>query len=74
MTAANRLSDSDAAYLDSMVSLEEIKNAVWDCGSQKAPGPDVFLLCLSKSTGIFYISTFRTLWLLFSLQGGFHQV
>ncbi|GKE65870.1 RNA-directed DNA polymerase, eukaryota, reverse transcriptase zinc-binding domain protein, partial [Tanacetum coccineum] len=40
MAAANRLSVSDAAYLDFMVSLEEIKNAVWDCGSQKAPGPD----------------------------------
>nr|GEW53989.1 putative RNA-directed DNA polymerase, eukaryota, reverse transcriptase zinc-binding domain protein [Tanacetum cinerariifolium] len=25
---------------DSMVNLEEIKNAVWECGSQKAPGPD----------------------------------
>nr|GEV88907.1 RNA-directed DNA polymerase, eukaryota [Tanacetum cinerariifolium] len=40
MFVVNRLSLSDQAHLDSMVNLEEIKNVVWECGSQKAPGPD----------------------------------
>ncbi|GKD42482.1 hypothetical protein Tco_1267127, partial [Tanacetum coccineum] len=40
MSSAKSLSDSDRHLQDSMVSLEEIKNVVWDCGSQKAPGPD----------------------------------
>ncbi|GJX07656.1 RNA-directed DNA polymerase, eukaryota, reverse transcriptase zinc-binding domain protein [Tanacetum coccineum] len=48
MTAAKRLTDSEVTYLDSMVSLEEIKNAVWDCGSQKAPGPDGFSFMFIK--------------------------
>ena len=30
------------------VSLEEIKNAVWSCGSDKAPGPDGLTFCLIK--------------------------
>nr|GEV89190.1 hypothetical protein [Tanacetum cinerariifolium] len=42
VVANKRLGDLDRSYLDSMVSLEEIKDAVWDCGSQKAPGPDGF--------------------------------
>ncbi|GKC09588.1 RNA-directed DNA polymerase, eukaryota, reverse transcriptase zinc-binding domain protein, partial [Tanacetum coccineum] len=58
LMAANRLSDSDRVYLDDVVSLEEIKHAVWDCGSQKAPGLDgskpqpgngLTRLCLSRS-------------------------
>ncbi|GKB15680.1 putative RNA-directed DNA polymerase, eukaryota, reverse transcriptase zinc-binding domain protein, partial [Tanacetum coccineum] len=48
MTAAKRLTDSEVTYLDSMVSLEEIKNAVWDCGSQKARGPDGFSFMFIK--------------------------
>ena len=28
--------------LESEVSLEEVKDAVWDCGSDKSPGPDGF--------------------------------
>ncbi|GKC80705.1 hypothetical protein Tco_1131479, partial [Tanacetum coccineum] len=42
MSADNRLSNEDLAQLDSMVTMEEIKNAVWDCGSQKSPGSDGF--------------------------------
>ncbi|GJZ87072.1 hypothetical protein Tco_0658682, partial [Tanacetum coccineum] len=38
LMATNRLSDSDHVYLDAVVSFKEIKHAVWDCGSQKAPG------------------------------------
>nr|GEU65765.1 reverse transcriptase domain, reverse transcriptase zinc-binding domain protein [Tanacetum cinerariifolium] len=48
MAVVNRLSDSDDAYLDSMVSLQETKNVVWDCGSQKAPRPDYGPLILSE--------------------------
>ncbi|GKE48725.1 hypothetical protein Tco_1479983 [Tanacetum coccineum] len=54
--AGKCLCDFERNYLDSMVSLEEIKAAVWDCGSQKAPGPDGFSLCLSRSTGCSFSS------------------
>ncbi|GKB02349.1 putative RNA-directed DNA polymerase, eukaryota, reverse transcriptase zinc-binding domain protein [Tanacetum coccineum] len=33
---------------DSMVSLEEIRAAIWDCGSQKVLGPDDFLFVFVK--------------------------
>lgn len=36
------LSREQANTLDSMVTNEEIKQAVWDCGVNKAPGPDGF--------------------------------
>ncbi|GJS19939.1 RNA-directed DNA polymerase, eukaryota, reverse transcriptase zinc-binding domain protein [Tanacetum coccineum] len=48
MSFAKSLSDSDRHLLDSMISLEEIKNAVWDCGSQKAPGLDGFSFMFVK--------------------------
>ncbi|GKB45483.1 putative RNA-directed DNA polymerase, eukaryota, reverse transcriptase zinc-binding domain protein [Tanacetum coccineum] len=48
MTAVKRLTDKEVAYLDSMVSLEEIKKAVWDWGSQKAPGSDGFSFMFIK--------------------------
>ncbi|GJR92121.1 putative RNA-directed DNA polymerase, eukaryota, reverse transcriptase zinc-binding domain protein [Tanacetum coccineum] len=35
--------------LEDNVSNEEIKAAVWDCGSQKAPGPDGFTFLFIKS-------------------------
>ncbi|GJZ58750.1 putative RNA-directed DNA polymerase, eukaryota, reverse transcriptase zinc-binding domain protein [Tanacetum coccineum] len=68
---ANHLSDSNCAHLDAMVSLEEIKQAVWDCGSQKAPGPDgfsfmfppgvnsSFFTLIPKVTNPLYIKDFR---------------
>ncbi|GJR29739.1 putative RNA-directed DNA polymerase, eukaryota, reverse transcriptase zinc-binding domain protein [Tanacetum coccineum] len=34
--------------LDTTIQLEEIKNAVWECGSQKAPGPDGFTFMFIK--------------------------
>ncbi|KAI3506473.1 hypothetical protein L1887_28832 [Cichorium endivia] len=36
------LSAEDCSFLEMPFSLEEIKQAVWDCGSEKAPGPDGF--------------------------------
>nr|GEZ50723.1 RNA-directed DNA polymerase, eukaryota, reverse transcriptase zinc-binding domain protein [Tanacetum cinerariifolium] len=37
-----RLSTDQQIELESEVSNEEIKRAVWDCGTEKAPGPDGF--------------------------------
>ncbi|GJX12855.1 RNA-directed DNA polymerase, eukaryota, reverse transcriptase zinc-binding domain protein [Tanacetum coccineum] len=45
---ANQLSSHDRDSLKVMVSLEEIKTAVWDCGSQKAPGPDGYSFMFIK--------------------------
>ncbi|GJV83185.1 RNA-directed DNA polymerase, eukaryota, reverse transcriptase zinc-binding domain protein [Tanacetum coccineum] len=41
------LCDIDRDSLETPVSLDEVKNAVWDCGSSKAPGLDG--ACLSSS-------------------------
>ncbi|GJU03120.1 hypothetical protein Tco_1113458 [Tanacetum coccineum] len=35
-------------YLENHVSLDEIKSAIWDCGSNKAPGPDGFTFAFVK--------------------------
>ncbi|GJW98631.1 RNA-directed DNA polymerase, eukaryota [Tanacetum coccineum] len=37
-----RLSDDQKDNLESNVTYEEIKKAVWDCGTNKSPGPDGF--------------------------------
>nr|GEY90174.1 RNA-directed DNA polymerase, eukaryota, reverse transcriptase zinc-binding domain protein [Tanacetum cinerariifolium] len=37
-----RLSTNQHIELESKVSNEEIKRVVWDCGTEKAPGPDGF--------------------------------
>ncbi|GKD78323.1 RNA-directed DNA polymerase, eukaryota, reverse transcriptase zinc-binding domain protein, partial [Tanacetum coccineum] len=47
-TAERSLSITDRIYLESVVSLEEIRSAVWDCGSQKVPGPDGFSFLFVK--------------------------
>ncbi|GJU23916.1 RNA-directed DNA polymerase, eukaryota [Tanacetum coccineum] len=36
------LSNEQKDDLDRMVSMEEVKRAVWDCGTDKSPGPDGF--------------------------------
>nr|GEU83558.1 RNA-directed DNA polymerase, eukaryota [Tanacetum cinerariifolium] len=38
----NRLSFEQQADLERNVSNEEIKSTVWDCGTNKSPGPDCF--------------------------------
>ncbi|GJW05106.1 hypothetical protein Tco_1563962 [Tanacetum coccineum] len=42
------LTSSRINFLESMVSMDEIKAAVWDCGSQKAPGPDGYSFMFIK--------------------------
>ncbi|GJU37262.1 RNA-directed DNA polymerase, eukaryota, reverse transcriptase zinc-binding domain protein [Tanacetum coccineum] len=48
MLPANRLSIDDMDSLEVMVSLEEIKAVVWDCGSQKALGVDDYSFIFFK--------------------------
>ncbi|KAL4561276.1 hypothetical protein LXL04_033440 [Taraxacum kok-saghyz] len=36
------ISAADSDFLEAPFEVEEIKNAVWSCGSDKAPGPDGF--------------------------------
>ncbi|GJY53364.1 RNA-directed DNA polymerase, eukaryota, reverse transcriptase zinc-binding domain protein [Tanacetum coccineum] len=42
------LNSMDRDYLERLVTHEEIKKAVWDCGSSKAPGPDGFSFAFVK--------------------------
>ncbi|GJT89350.1 RNA-directed DNA polymerase, eukaryota, reverse transcriptase zinc-binding domain protein [Tanacetum coccineum] len=70
IVASKRLSDYDVIFLDSMVSLEEIKSAVWDCSSQKASGPMGFRFYLSRNIGILFTMIFNVLLMAFSLQAG----
>ncbi|GKB48040.1 RNA-directed DNA polymerase, eukaryota, reverse transcriptase zinc-binding domain protein [Tanacetum coccineum] len=38
----------DRGSLETLVTLDEVKNAVWDCGSSKDPGPDGFSFAFVK--------------------------
>ncbi|GJS83032.1 hypothetical protein Tco_0749573 [Tanacetum coccineum] len=38
----------ESHILETSVSLDEVKNTVWDCGSSKAPGPDGFSIAFVK--------------------------
>ncbi|GKA90122.1 hypothetical protein Tco_0811934 [Tanacetum coccineum] len=38
----------DRDSLETPISLDEVKNAVWDCGTSKAPGPDGFSFAFVK--------------------------
>ncbi|GJU05212.1 RNA-directed DNA polymerase, eukaryota, reverse transcriptase zinc-binding domain protein [Tanacetum coccineum] len=42
------LNSMDRDYLERLATHEEIKEAVWDCGSSKAPGPDRFSFAFVK--------------------------
>lgn len=34
--------------IESPISIEEIKSSIWDCGAEKAPGPDGYTFKLIK--------------------------
>ncbi|GJS66564.1 putative RNA-directed DNA polymerase, eukaryota, reverse transcriptase zinc-binding domain protein [Tanacetum coccineum] len=42
------LCPNDRDFLETHVTLEEVKSAVWDCGSNKAPSPDGFSFAFVK--------------------------
>nr|GEZ22392.1 RNA-directed DNA polymerase, eukaryota [Tanacetum cinerariifolium] len=44
----NSLSTEQSCLLDSPITLDEIKNSIWDCGSDKSPGPDGFTFAVYK--------------------------
>ena len=41
-TGLKRITEQDGAFLIDTFSKQEIKEAVFECGSNKAPGPDGF--------------------------------
>ncbi|GJV50353.1 RNA-directed DNA polymerase, eukaryota, reverse transcriptase zinc-binding domain protein [Tanacetum coccineum] len=43
-----KIDNTKRDYLKRLVTLKEIKEAVWDCGSSKAPGPDGFSFAFVK--------------------------
>ncbi|GKD45707.1 RNA-directed DNA polymerase, eukaryota, reverse transcriptase zinc-binding domain protein [Tanacetum coccineum] len=47
---SHTLNSTERDYLERMVTLEEIKEAAWDCGSSKAPGPDGFSISIIPSS------------------------
>ncbi|GKA93535.1 hypothetical protein Tco_0815521 [Tanacetum coccineum] len=49
LVGASILNDSDRAILEFHVLMDEIKTVVWDCGSNKALGPDGFLFFFIKN-------------------------
>ncbi|GKV27959.1 hypothetical protein SLEP1_g37069 [Rubroshorea leprosula] len=44
-----QLDDEDRAWLERDVSVEEVKQAVWECGGDKSPGPDGFSFHLIRT-------------------------
>nr|GEX82497.1 cysteine-rich receptor-like protein kinase [Tanacetum cinerariifolium] len=44
----NVLSQDESSLLERQFSLQEVKDAVWSCGGEKAPGPDGFTFKLIK--------------------------
>ncbi|GJT60696.1 RNA-directed DNA polymerase, eukaryota, reverse transcriptase zinc-binding domain protein [Tanacetum coccineum] len=49
---SSTLQPFDREYLESNITMDEVKNAVWECGSDKAPGPDGFTFAFVKSNPI----------------------
>nr|GEX53342.1 hypothetical protein [Tanacetum cinerariifolium] len=48
-TISSGLCALDRDILETLISLDEAKNAVWDCSSSKAPNPDGFFFALVKN-------------------------
>ncbi|GKB24357.1 putative RNA-directed DNA polymerase, eukaryota, reverse transcriptase zinc-binding domain protein [Tanacetum coccineum] len=44
----NTLHQFDCDYLEASLTMDEVKNAIWDCGSDKAPGPDGYNFAFLK--------------------------
>nr|GEY15976.1 RNA-directed DNA polymerase, eukaryota [Tanacetum cinerariifolium] len=53
-----RLSPNQVVDIDSNVSWNEIRRAVWDCGDNKSPGPDGYSFEFFGSTGVLLVQTF----------------
>lgn len=43
-----KISSLDSSFLESPFTMEEVKSAVWNCGSDKSPGPDGFTFLFLK--------------------------
>ncbi|GKB44044.1 RNA-directed DNA polymerase, eukaryota, reverse transcriptase zinc-binding domain protein [Tanacetum coccineum] len=43
-----KLIDNDRVFLETYASMDEVKAAVWGCGSDKAPGPDGYTFAFIK--------------------------
>ncbi|GJZ86311.1 hypothetical protein Tco_0657921 [Tanacetum coccineum] len=48
LSHSHSLNCMDRETLERQVTLEKIKDAVWDCGSSKAPGPDDYSFAFVK--------------------------
>lgn len=44
----NSLTNDQTVDLEQIVTKEEVKQAVWDCGVDKSPGPDGFSFCFYR--------------------------
>ncbi|GJU14888.1 RNA-directed DNA polymerase, eukaryota, reverse transcriptase zinc-binding domain protein [Tanacetum coccineum] len=53
--AITGLCTRDRDSLETSVSCDEIKSAIWDCGSNKAPGPDVIDKIVSNEQSAFIL-------------------
>ncbi|GJT93925.1 beta-galactosidase 17 [Tanacetum coccineum] len=55
-TFPNRLSSDQLDMLESLISRDEVRNAVWGCGENKSPGPTGKILTTCSSVAIGYNS------------------
>ena len=44
----SKISEERSVWLERLPSLEEVKQAIWDCDGSKAPGPDGFTFSFYK--------------------------
>nr|GEY17385.1 RNA-directed DNA polymerase, eukaryota, reverse transcriptase zinc-binding domain protein [Tanacetum cinerariifolium] len=50
---SSRMNSLDRDLLEANISLDEIESAIWDCGSNKAQGPDGFSFAFVKKYWVF---------------------
>ncbi|XP_073265324.1 uncharacterized protein [Populus alba] len=62
----SKISEAKSIWLERPPSMEEVKQAVWDCDGSKAPGPDGFTFCFYKK-GPSRFSHFRPISLIHGL-------